>query len=113
MKRTEWIKYIDYFGRSIDTDLSKVRILNVQFSLIGHIASTSYVNRHIARQHLDKQFNLEPPKLLMYQLTKIISVEIAPHISSALRDIGVIFDKYILSRSPVVVGVDRAGTTES
>ena len=50
---------------------------------------------------------------MLYQLTKHISDEIAPRISSALRDLGIIFDKYIVSRSPILAGVDHAGTTES
>ena len=36
-----------------------------------------------------------------------------PHISSALRDLDVIFDKYILSRSPILAGADHAGTSDS
>ena len=61
---------------------------------------------------MDKQFNLEPPKLRLYQLTKIIAAKIAPHISSALRDLGVIFDKSVLSRSTILAGADHAGTTK-
>ena len=36
-----------------------------------------------------------------------------PCISSTLRDLGVIFDKPLLSRSPILVGADRAGTSDS
>ena len=35
----------------------------------------------------------------MYQLTKNLVAEIVPHIYSDLRDLGVIFGKYILSSS--------------
>ena len=42
-----------------------------------------------------KDFNMEPPKLRLCELTKLISDYIAPHISFALRDLGVIFGKYI------------------
>ena len=60
-----------------------------------------------------KLFDLEPPKLRLHQSTKKIAAKIASHIFSALRDLGVIFDKYIWSRSPILVGADRAGTLES
>ena len=66
---------------------------------IGYIPSPSSGNPHIARNQLGKEFNLEPPKLRLYQLTKNISAEIAPHISSALRDLCVIIEKYLLSSS--------------
>ena len=36
-----------------------------------------------------------------------------PHISSALRDLGVIFDAYVLYISTKFVGADRAGTADS
>ena len=49
---------------------------------------------------MDKEINLEPSNIRLYQLTKIISAEILSHISSNLRDLGVIFDKYISSNSP-------------
>ena len=53
-----------------------------------------------------------PPKLRLYHLTKNLAAKIAPHIYSALRDLGVIFDKYILSIIPILVGADRAGTAD-
>ena len=40
---------------------------------------------------------------------KELADEIAPHISSALRDLSVIFDKFILSSNPKLVGADPAG----
>ena len=83
------------------------------FPRIGSIPSTLYGNPHIERQNLDKEFNLEPPKLCLYQLTKNIADKIAPHISSALRDLGVIFDEYILYINPKLAGSDSAGTEDS
>ena len=56
---------------------------------------------------------MEPPKLQLYQLTKNLAANIAPHISSALRDLGVIYDKSILYRSTILAGADCAGTSDS
>ena len=39
--------------------------------------------------------------------------KIAPHIYSALRDLGMIFVKSILSRNPILVGAERAGNADS
>ena len=61
---------------------------------------------------MDKTFNLKPPTLRLYQLTKSFAYNIVPHMYSALRGLGVIVDKYILSRSPILAFVDRVGTTE-
>ena len=61
---------------------------------------------------MDKGFNFEPPKLRLYQLTKNIAANIAPHIPSAFRDLGVIFDKSILYIIPKLVGADRAVTED-
>ena len=83
------------------------------FFHIGSIPSTSSVNYHISRQQLDKQFNLEPRNICLYQLTENIAANIVPHISYDLRDLGMIFDKYILSRSLTLVDADRAGTADS
>ena len=49
----------------------------------------------------------------MYQLTKNISADIAPHIYSSLRDLSVIFEIYILSSSPKFLDIDLAGTLDS
>ena len=65
------------------------------FVRIGPIPSASPGNNDTERQQLDKEFNLEPPKLRLYELTKKLAAKIAPHISSSLRDLGVIFDKSI------------------
>ena len=56
---------------------------------------------------------MEPPNLHVYQLTKKYSAEIAPHVSSALRDLGVVFDIYILSISDKLAGTDPTGTLDS
>ena len=44
---------------------------------------------------------------------KHIAVKIAPHISSALKDLGGNFDKSILSRSPNLENADPADTADS
>ena len=66
VKRTEWMKFVDYFGLSTEADPYRVCKKNVHFFRIGYIPSTSSGNPHIARQHMDIQFNLEPPKLWLY-----------------------------------------------
>ena len=45
--------------------------------------------------------------------TKKNAAKIAPHVSSALRELIVIFDKSILSRSLVLAGTDCVGTADS
>ena len=72
LKRTEWNKFIDYFSLSIEDNPYKVGKLNVHFVLIGYIPITSSGNNRIPRHHLYKQFNLESPKLRLYQLTKTL-----------------------------------------
>ena len=94
MKRTEWRKSIDHFGISIEAKPSKVGRNNVHVVNIGSIPRTSYGNPPISSHHLDKYSNLESTKLRLYQLTKKLAVEITPHISYALRYLGVIFEKY-------------------
>ena len=113
MKRTEWRKFVDYFGLSIEADPSKVGKKNVHFFRIGYIPRPSYGNPPIERQSMDKQFDLEPTKLWLYQLTKKLAADIAPHISSALRDLGLFFDRSILYRSPILVDSDCGGTADS
>ena len=44
---------------------------------------------------------------------KNVASEIAPHISSAFRDLGVIIEKYILSSSTKLVDAHPVGTLES
>ena len=44
---------------------------------------------------------------------KKLSVRIVPNISSALRYLGVIFDRYILSRGYTLAGADCAGDVDS
>ena len=58
VKITEWRKFVDYFGPSIEANLSKVVKKNVHFFHIGYIPITSSGNPHIARKQLDKDFNL-------------------------------------------------------
>ena len=41
---------------------------------------------------------------------KSLADKIVPHIYFALRDLGVIFDKYILSSSPILAVVYHSGT---
>ena len=76
---------------------------------IGYIPSTSYGNTYVARHHLDKHMNFKPPKLRLYQLTQNINANIAPHIFSDLRDLGMNFYKSIFSRSPILAGSYRLG----
>ena len=54
VKRTEWRKFIDYFGLSIEADPYNMGKKNVQFFHIGSIPIPSSVKIHISRQHLDK-----------------------------------------------------------
>ena len=86
---------------------------DLHFFHIWSIPSTSSGNSYISRQQLDKQFNLEPQNIYLYQLTKHFADNIVPRISYALRDLGGNFDEYILFRSITLVGADRAGTADS
>ena len=72
VKITEWRKYIDYFGLSIEEDPPRVGKNNVYFVPIDSTPRTSSGKIHISRHQLDKELNLEPPKLRLYQLTKIL-----------------------------------------
>ena len=63
-------------------------------------------------QQLYKRLILEQPKLRLYQLTKNIAAKLAPHISFALIDLVVVFDKYILL-SPILAVLDHASTADS
>ena len=55
----------------------------------------------MARQQLEEYFNLEPPKLQLYQITKNLAANIAPCVYSTFRDLGVICDKSILSANMI------------
>ena len=44
---------------------------------------------------------------------KNLAAEIAPHVSSSLRDLGVIFERYIISSSPKLADVDPEGKLDS
>ena len=59
VKGTEWMKFIDSFGLIIETNLSKVGILNVHVFRIEYIPRNSSINPHIESQQLQKQFNLD------------------------------------------------------
>ena len=52
MKITEWSKFVDYFGLSIETDLSRVVKKNIYFVRVGYIPRTSSGNPHISRQQI-------------------------------------------------------------
>ena len=62
------------------------------FFRFGYIPRPSSVQLHISSHHLDKELNLEPPKLHLYHLTNNLAAYIAPQIYSALRYLGVIFE---------------------
>ena len=83
--------------------------MNVQFVRIGYIPSTSSGNPHIARKHLDKK-KYGTTEVTDVPTNKKIADKIAPHIPSALRDLGVILYKYILSRGTILAGAGCAGT---
>ena len=51
VKRTEWRKFINYFGLSIEADPSRVGKKRI-FPYIGYIPSPLSVNLHISRYHL-------------------------------------------------------------
>ena len=110
MKRTEWRKFVDYFGRSIDADPSRVVRITYIFVYIGSIPITSSRNPHITEHQMYKLFDLEPPKLRLHQSTKKVAAKIAYHISSALRYLGVDFEKYVLSSITKLEDSGPAGT---
>ena len=91
VKRTEWGKSIDYFCLSIEANPPRVGKKNVYFVHIGSIPSPSSVQIHIEILHMKKYFNLEPPKLLLYQHTINNSSGTMTHVSSSLRSLGVIY----------------------
>ena len=62
---------------------------------------------------MEKDLNLEPPKLHLYQLIKNISADISPNIYSTLRDLGVIFVKFVLSVSTKFPDADPAVNLDS
>ena len=49
VKRTEWRELIDYFGRSIEADQSRVDKKNIFFLHIGYISRPLSVRLHISR----------------------------------------------------------------
>ena len=110
-KRIEWSKFIDYFVLNIEADPSRVVKKNVYFLLIGYILIPSSRNIHMARHHLGEYFNLETPKILPQQV--FCFAEVKSNISFALRDMCVIFEKYILSGSNKLADVEPAGILDS
>ena len=73
VKITEWRKFIDYSGTSIENDPSRVGKKNIYIVHVGYIPSPSSVKIHIARHHIEKEFNLQPQKICLYQLTKTLA----------------------------------------
>ena len=55
---------------------------------------------------------MEPPKLHMYQITRNVSAEILPHISSTLINLCVSFEEYILSSSLKLADAHLSGTLD-
>ena len=58
LKITEWRKFVDCFGQSIEADPSKAGKKRIYFVHIGYIPRHSSVKLHISRHHLDNDFNL-------------------------------------------------------
>ena len=56
---------------------------------------------------------LEPPKLCLYQGTKILLLRMHPYIYFAITDRSVINDKYVLSIAPKLVYTDPVGNLYS
>ena len=54
VKITEWRRFIDYFGRSIEANPSRVGKKNIYILHIGYIPRPSSIKLHISRRHLDK-----------------------------------------------------------
>ena len=52
--KTEWRKFIGYFGLSIEADPSMLVKKNLYFVHIGYITRPSSVNIHIESHHIDK-----------------------------------------------------------
>ena len=77
---------------------------------IGSILSPSSGNPNVSRQQLENSLDLEPQKLRMYQLTIPLAADITLHVSSLLRDLGMIFEKCILSSSTKFLDADPEGT---
>ena len=99
--------------RNTDSKKSRVGIKDPYFFFIGSTPSPSSRQLHISSNQLNKELNLDPPKLRLYQLAKRISAEIAADISSALRDLSVIIKKSILCCSPKFRDKYPAGTLDS
>ena len=57
-KITEWRRFIDYFGQSIEADQSRVGQKKIYFIHIGYIPRPSSVNLYMSMHHRNKEFNL-------------------------------------------------------
>ena len=87
VNRTKWRNLIDYFGQSIEADPSKVGKKKIYIFPYWIYTKTFICKLHISRQHLVKYFKSNHEYICLYQLTKNLADDIAPHISSALRDL--------------------------
>ena len=58
LKITEWRKLVDYFGYSIEADLSRVIKKNIYIVHIRYIPRSPSLKIRISRQNMDKYFNL-------------------------------------------------------
>ena len=110
VKIVEWRKFIDYSGLSIEADPSRVGKMNICFVRIGSIPSTSSGNPHIVA---GQRVEFGTTKDTSVQTNKNLAAEIVPHISSALIDLGVIFDKYFLSGCTKLADSDPVGNLDS
>ena len=61
---------------------------------------------------LEKDLNLEPKNICLYQLTKNIATDMGPYTYSTLRELSVITEIYILSCSPKLADEDPAGNLD-
>ena len=108
MEAIYWLFWSNYWGRPIQGG-QKESI----FFHIGYTTIPSSVQLQISRQQLDKEFNLEPPKLRLYQIIKNPVAKIVPHIYSSLGYLSVIIEKSTLSIGAKLVDTEPAGTLDS
>ena len=107
-----WRKFIGYFGLSIDAVPYMVGKKNLYFFHIVYIQIPSSVSSIYQGTILTKSLSCNHESYVCTNQVNI-AAEILPHISSVLRDLGVIFDKYILSSSTKLVDADPTGTSNS
>ena len=70
VKRTEWGKFIDYFGQSVEDNPSRLVKKKIYIFYIGYIPIPSYVKLHISRHHLEKDFNFVTTKYMSVPTNK-------------------------------------------